>query len=318
MDFSRQCRRLLNFRVLNHENFRKKLNNISAISVLKCGQKSTTHVTTTYRLVIADNDEKSLYILNESDGHLIKEVHVKNLQSYGICCTSNSTNNHIYVSDYSNNVIRKFDENLKEIKQIKVASPCGIAINNELDQIQVIDQNNFRILSFDLKTDEFVSEFKLFQDDLKSLAKYTKPTQLDLSARLDYDQHLELVKKRVELDFKPFGLYAKNERVYVTDWNRGLLFVYKNKKLEKKIDGGGKLFKRPRDVMLDNFDNILVSDSERNSFCFMDNKGVFLFETKVPKSKNQNEKGIYGVDRIENNSVIFASNTSIYVCNLSG
>lgn len=323
MDFSRQCRRFLNYRVLNHDNFKKKLENISAVAVLKCGQKVSGQIVTTYRIVFVDNDKKSLIMLNEEDGKLMKEVPVSHLQSYGICCTQRPQSNHIYVADYYNNVIRKYDENLKEIKKFKIDNkqivelngPCGIAINNDLNQIQVIDQNNCRLVRFDLNTEEFISEFKLFQEIIENATKNSKPAQIDLSTKLNYEEHLDLVKKRVQLDFRPFSLATNNERIYVTDWQQGYLYIYKNEKLERKV-GGLKYFSRPRDVMLDSLDSILVTDFDKNSFYFMDNKGVLLFETKVPKTKNPEERGIFGMDKIEQNKIIFASNTSIYVLNL--
>ncbi|CAF0996856.1 unnamed protein product [Brachionus calyciflorus] len=319
MDFSRQCRRFINYQIFNHENFTKNLNNISAICVLKCNIKTSNQLVSTHRIVVVDNSEKSLFLLDEN-GKLIKEVHLaKNLESYGLCSTSKSSGNFVYLSDYSNHIIRKYDENLKELKQIShdLSSPCGISINNELNLLQVVDQNSYRVVSFDLKTDEFVSEFKLFQDDLEMASKYSIPNQIDLSNQVNYEEYLEKTRKRAELDFRPFGLISKGERIYVTDWQRGLLYIYKSGKLEKKIGERAKMFTKPRDIQLDSLDSILVSDFDSRSFYFMDNKGVFLFESKLPKSKNsKNEKGIYGVDKIENTKLVFATNSSIYVCNL--
>jgi len=222
MDFSRQCRRFLNFQVFNHQQLKKKLQNISAISYFKnTGKynKETGITPVTYSLVIADNDEKALMIVNETDGKIVKETVIKNLITYGICCTNFPNKNFIYVSDYANNVIRKFDENLTEVAKLKLSDqvaplngPCGIAINSYLDQIQVVDQKNCRVVFFDAKTDEFVSEFKLFREDLIEATKYAKPTSVDLAARVKLEDHLNRIKSRLELDFWPFGLYTKNDR----------------------------------------------------------------------------------------------------------
>ena len=223
MDFSRQCRRFLNYHVINHQQLKKKLQNISAISVFKnTGKivKETGVAPVTYSLVIWDNDERTLMIVSESDGHVVKEIVVKDLITYGICCTNLKNKNFIYVSDYANNLIRKYDENLKEVARIKpnesksvpFNGPCGISINSYLDQLQVVDQKNCRVVYFDAKSDEYVSEFKLFQEDLIEATKFSTPTSIDYAARVKIEDHLAKVKSRLELDFWPFGFYTKNER----------------------------------------------------------------------------------------------------------
>ena len=107
-------------------------------------------------------------------------------------------------------------------------------------------------------------------------------------------------------------------RIFITDWERSLLYVYKNRVLENKI-GGIKMFSKPRDILLDGLDSILITDADREIFCFFDNKGVPLFETKVPKQKStqsNNEKGVFGIIKIDSKKLIYASNTSIYICNV--
>ena len=69
MDFSRQCRRFLNWQVINHQQLNKKLQNISALSYFKNTGKTSKETGTaliSYSLVIADNEEKSIMIINES------------------------------------------------------------------------------------------------------------------------------------------------------------------------------------------------------------------------------------------------------------
>jgi len=107
-------------------------------------------------------------------------------------------------------------------------------------------------------------------------------------------------------------------RIFITDWERGLLYVYKNRVLENKI-GGTKMFSKPRDILLDSLDSILITDPDREMFCFFDNKGVPLFETKIPKQKSSqsnNEKGVFGIIKIDAKKLIYASNTSLYICNV--
>lgn len=149
------------------------------------------------------------------------------------------------MTDYDNGVIHKYDENLSELKTIRVNEevdttndddydqeerrrkieereirnnsssldgPCGIAINNELKQIQVIDQNNMRIVFLSLADESFVGAFRLFQEDLQNSVKHVHVVPHDLSVNVNYDDHLEVVKKRVQLDFRPFGLCTRNER----------------------------------------------------------------------------------------------------------
>ena len=193
MDFSRQCKRFLNSTQYGREHFKRTLANISAIGSFKNVQKVSKHeAMSLHRIVVADNDLKTLFILNESDGQLLQEATVDSLVTFGLCCSSKSAQNFIYVSDYANNVIRKFDENLKELKKIRVFNnnksnrdtdvedeeaaevratselngPCSIALNAELNQIHVIDQKNCRVVCFDLATDEFVSEIELFREDV--------------------------------------------------------------------------------------------------------------------------------------------------------
>lgn len=142
--------------------------------------------------------------------------------TYGLCCTSKPSQNHIYVSDYDNNVIRKYDENLNELKQIApevelggaggLNGPCGVTINNELKQLQVIDQNNNRIVYFSLPDEKYIDEFLLFQEDLHQSVKHVHIVPHDLSANFSFEDHVEVVKKRVELDFRPFGVCTRNER----------------------------------------------------------------------------------------------------------
>ena len=324
MEFSRQCKRFLGCRVLSTGHFKRKLSNISAVSVLRTVDKKSNN-SIVYRIIIAENDEKSILMLNESDGEIVKELKNSNIVSYGICCTNKPNgNNFIYVSDHSHNLVRKFDENLNELKTLKakadmlqIKGPCGISINSQTEQLLVVDQKNSRVLGFDLKTDECVSEIKLFEEELSQAVKYLHEYPMDLSAKVRKEENLDAIKQRTKLEFWPFGLSAKGDRIYVTDWNRGVLCVYKNGLLERKI-GGKKYFSRPRDILLDSVDSMLVTDLDRDTFYFLDNKGSLLFETKPPKSKHATkgeEKGIFGVCRFEN-SIVFASNMSIFICNL--
>ena len=71
MDFTRQCKRFLNYKVFASKQFDGKIfSNISALSVLRTG----TAANGAYRIVFADNDLKCLCLINEIDGKLLKEV----------------------------------------------------------------------------------------------------------------------------------------------------------------------------------------------------------------------------------------------------
>ncbi len=136
MDFTKQCKRFLNYRTINAEQLKKNFSNISALACLKTANKNSTF---NYKIVFHDNDEQSTYIVNESDGRLLAQTD-KNLkfQSFGICCSYNP--NFVYVADFTNNRIRKFDEELKEIGELKIdtklarhfSGPCQITINEFL------------------------------------------------------------------------------------------------------------------------------------------------------------------------------------------
>ncbi len=79
------------------------------------------------------------------------------------------------------------------------------------------------------------------------------------------------------------------------------------------------MFSKPRDILLDSLDSMLITDIDKNTFYFLDNKGTYLFETKMPRLKSQNkdeDKSVFGINRIENNKLIFVTNSSIYICNL--
>ena len=331
MDFSKQCKRFLNYRVINHDTLKKRFSNISALALLKNTQKLTKDTfVVTNKFVFHDNEEKCSYLVNETDGR-IEEHTNKNLSlvSYGICCTSHLTSNIVYITDYNRNMVRKFDENLKELGQLKLENdslngPCQITINESLEQIYVIDQNNCRIVVFDLKTEEFLSAISLFEEELSSATKSSKRFRMDLTVRSNSSEYVKQLTERTKLEFKPFAICTKNERIYITDWNRGLLYIYKNNKenvfkLERRF-GESAGFTRPRDILLDSLDSILVADLDKDTFYVLDNKGVYLFETKVPKSSKPGsyfeEKGVYGLLKAEN-KIIFASNSSIYICNLN-
>jgi hypothetical protein len=340
MDFPKQCRRFINYNLINEERFKRKLTNISAIGILKSTANKSINKSfdnavldppapiITYKIVVADNDENSLILINESDGKISKEKKDLDFLTYSLCCTKMANKNFIYLSDFVHNMVRKFDENLNEVKQLKPPSgvqnfdgPCGISINHELNRLVVVDQKNLRIVSFDLTNDEYLSEFKLFDEDLKSATKYAKPTSHDLSSRLPLHNHLENIRTKEKLDFWPFGINTRGERIYVTDWNRGLLYIYKSNLLEVKIGytGSKKFLSKPRDVVLDSNGFLLVSDIDQDKFFILDNKGNYLFETKAPKIKKykNEEKGIFGLTNIDN-KLVFASNMCVYICNLLG
>lgn len=115
-------------------------------------------------------------------------------------------------------------------------------------------------------------------------------------------------------------LILNSNRFYVTDWLRGLVYIYKNNVLERKCVNK-KVFRRTRDLALDSLGNILVTDMDKNCFYVLDNKGTFLFETKAPKYKGgaRNERGIFGLTTVPNsNKLVFASNCSVYVVDLVG
>jgi hypothetical protein len=189
----------------------------------------------------------------------------------------------------------------------------------------VIDQNNCRVVAFDLATEQYVAEIALFTEDLKRHVKYFRPNQFDLSVSVQVEAEIDKLVHRLGLDFWPFGLCSRGERVYVTDWHRGMLYVYKKGELEWKLtaplvnnDLRRKNMSRPRDVMLDSLDSLLITDLDRNSFCFLDHKGVHLFETKVPQmDRSESENGIFGVTKIESNRIVYATNTAVYVLHLN-
>jgi hypothetical protein len=192
-----------------------------------------------------------------------------------------------------------------------------------LEQIHIIDQNNCRVVIFDLKTNEFISEFNLFEEDLNVLTKpEERNPRMDLTAKLKGHDHVENKVVRAKIEFKAFGIYTKNERLYVTDWNRGLLFIYKNGRdevwrLERKVVGE---FSRPRDILLDNLDSMLVADLDNDHIYCLDNKGTFLFKTAVPRKSTPGsfleEKGVFGLAKLDN-KIVFASNSTIYICELN-
>jgi hypothetical protein len=333
MDFAKQCRRFLNFQILDKINLSYfTFEDISAIDIFKNTQKAASpsgaqvglvQSKTLYRIVFIDNQTRTVNIINESDGLLIKQVVINEMISYGLCCTEKTSQNTIYVSDYANNIIRKFDENLNELRHIELnasdnglSGPTGLAINNELKQLHAIDQKNCRVVFFDLASDAYVGEMKLFESDLDEATRFLHSLNYDLAHRHRIGDHIEHIRDRMKLDFWPFGLCTKGDRVYVTDWCRGCLYIYKNGELERKIEDNKKLFIRPRNILLDSLDSILVTDLEKSSFFFLDNKGLFLFETKPPKKQDKSERGIFGVARYDN-KLIYATNCSIYICSLS-
>lgn len=318
--------------MINHETHKKRFANISALAVLKPEVKkgSKDNAPTSHKFVFHDNDEMCTYVVNESDGLIVAQTDKKlAFHSYGICCSHSP--NFIYVADYTNNKIRKFSEDLNQVGELKIdtkvtakfSGPCQMNLNSYLEQIAIVDQNNCRVVIFDMKTNEYLSEFKLFEEDL---AQVTRPSlnsfRMDLTNKLKGDDHIEDPVGRAMLDFKPFGIYTKLERIYVTDWNRGSLYMYKNSrdnvyKLERKIKGD---FTRPRDVLLDTLDSMLIVDMDEDIFYFHDNKGTYLFETPVPKHTSNDshfkEKGVFGLAKLADR-FIFASNSTIYICKLS-
>lgn len=201
-------------------------------------------------------------------------------------------------------------------------------INYDLQQLQVLDQKNCRVVCFDLQTDNYVSEIELFNEDLAKQVKYFKPNRFDLSVELNMPREIQGYVRKIKLDFWPFGLYTKTERIYVTDWYRGVIYVYKNGVLERRIEGPNnnndkskKFLSRPRDIVLDSLDSMLITDLDHMTFCFLDHKGQFMFETPVPKSQasinsKSLETGIFGVFKIESTKLVYATNCAIYILNL--
>jgi hypothetical protein len=159
----------------------------------------------------------------------------------------------------------------------------------------------------------------------------------DLSSKNTYDYEIDCIKKRLSLDFCPCGFFTRGERVYITDWSRASLYIYKNGCLETKISNNQsnkatnntiksmkyqqtnqrkKLFSRPRNIVLDSLNSILVTDLDSNTFYLLDNKGVSLFDTKLPEFNKPNEEmSVFGVVSFEN-KIAFTTNKSIYVCSL--
>jgi len=84
----------------------------------------------------------------------------------------------------------------------------------------------------------------------------------------------------------------------------------------KTITWKQKFFRRPRDILLDSLQSILVVDLQRHSLHFMDNKGVYMFETKLPYNKKSKDTGVFGLSRLGNN-LVFASSSSVYICYLN-
>lgn len=174
-----------------------------------------------------------------------------------------------------------------------------------------------------MKTDEYHSEFKLFEEDLAAITRPAEHSfRMDLTNKLKGDDFVEDPVQRAMIDFKPFGVYSKLERIYVTDWNRGFIYMYKNGldgnyKLERKIVSK---FTRPRDVLLDSLDSMLVVDMDSDCFHFLDNKGEYLFETPIPRVTKSDsyfkEKGVFGLSKLPN-MFIFASNSTIYMVKLN-
>ena len=140
MDFSKQCKRFLNFRTINHETHKKRFTNIVAMDVLKIVIKLNKDTyATTYKLVIHDNEERCTFIIDEATGEIVAELDKKlRFEAYGIACTQNP--NFIYISDYTNNMVRKFDTSLKQVGELKLDTkiskhyngPCQISLNSFL------------------------------------------------------------------------------------------------------------------------------------------------------------------------------------------
>ena len=315
MEFQRQCRRFLNYRVLNEETIKKKFDQITTLSTFKTTAKNGA---VQNKIVFFDKNNRTVYVLNESDSQILKEIKVS-WDSYGVCCTSKPTNNFIYFTDHTNNTIRKFDENLNELKSFatpenskQINEPCGIAINLEFERIDVIDQKNHRVISFDLKTDTYLSEMPLYNEVF--VKKIKKPV-VDLVLKNENTENEELhYAHRKLINCWPFGITSKNERIFVTDWARNFIYIYKNGQLENKICGH-KLFTRIRDIVIDSLDSILVTDTYRKSILIFDNRGIFLMETKLPIINE--DDSVYGICKIDNTKLVFATNSSIVICNLN-
>ncbi len=61
-------------------------------------------------------------------------------------------------------------------------------------------------------------------------------------------------------------------------------------------------------------------DTYRKSILIFDNRGTLLMETKLPIENdkvNNEEESIFGICKIDNTKLIFATNSSIVICNLT-
>lgn len=311
MEFQKQCRRFNNFRVLDESNFKRSLESISCIGTFKTTLKGNQILN---RIVVIDNKEKSIFIINESDGQLIKELNHKKYLSYGLCCTKKASNNYIYVTDHSHNCIRKYDENLNELKVLETPEPmngpCQLAINKSVDRLDVVDQKNHRIVQFSLQNDEYIGEFRLYKGLFDKDVK--KPLAvISLNSVTERQNAKDDAGKLI--DCWPFGIYSKKERIYVTDWSTNCIFVYKNQNLEFKIDAGKIGVVRMRDILIDSVDSILISDIYKKSVFIFDNRGSLQMEVKLPFHSSKQENGIFGFCKIDSNYLVFASNSKVYI-----
>ncbi len=204
MDFSKYCRRFINYKSVDEGKFKRKVTNISAIGLLKSAkvQNNSAEKIMQYKVVIAENDEQSLILIDESNGDLLKEKKDLKFLTYSLCCVHKSDGNFIYLSDFANNCIRKFDENLNEIGKlnlpagkIELNGPCGVSLG-ELNRLHVVDQKNLRVVIFDLENDKYLSEFKLFEEDFLSATRNAHPTNYDLSSIVPRQFLLDNIKAK--------------------------------------------------------------------------------------------------------------------------
>ena len=204
------------------------------------------------RVYLTDVSYKSMYVFDKKEDKVITVIGSDDESFlYPIDVITDNDGN-IYVSDSVRSKIYVFEEDgdyKYTIKPLILQRPVGLAINNELKRLYIVDALACQIHVTSLKG----KYIKSIGTKGSGFAQFNRPTFIDISK-----------------DGKLYVSDSMNHRIQVLD--RDGRYLHSFGKLSKYIGGFGS----PRGVALDSDENVYVSDTMYNIIQVFNKNGELL------------------------------------------